>query len=133
MIIIRYLHSPAVIDMSRIPNIPSLPDRLFLALALSAAACQIQAADAPSTPRLIIHEHRFEPVEIHVRAGQALVLQVENRDGGVEEFESYDLDREQRVRPGEVGMVRLGPLAPGRYPFFGDFHRNTAQGVLVAD
>jgi len=29
--------------------------------------------------------------------------------------------------------VRLPPLAPGRYPFFGDFHPDTAQGAVIAD
>jgi hypothetical protein len=27
--------------------------------------------------------------------------------------------------------VFIGPLEAGRYPFFGDFHQETAQGVLV--
>jgi len=27
--------------------------------------------------------------------------------------------------------VILGPLDAGRYPFFGDFHQETAQGVVV--
>ena len=28
--------------------------------------------------------------------------------------------------------VLLGPLKPGKYPFFGEFHMKTAQGVLIA-
>jgi hypothetical protein len=28
--------------------------------------------------------------------------------------------------------VFLGPLDPGEYKFFGDFHQDTAQGVLIA-
>jgi hypothetical protein len=27
--------------------------------------------------------------------------------------------------------VFVGPLKPGRYPFFGEFHEQTAQGALV--
>ena len=91
------------------------------------------AAIAASAPRLLIQGHQFTPAELHVPSGRKLVLEVENRDNSVEEFESYDLDREQRVQPGEVARVNLGPLAPGRYPFFGDFHRKSAQGVLVVD
>jgi len=26
----------------------------------------------------------------------------------------------------------VGPLEPGRYPFFGEFHKETAKGVLIA-
>jgi hypothetical protein len=29
--------------------------------------------------------------------------------------------------------VRVGPLAPGRYEFFGEFHPNTAKGVVIAE
>jgi hypothetical protein len=28
--------------------------------------------------------------------------------------------------------VFLGPLPAGEYKFFGDFHQDTAQGVMVA-
>jgi len=104
-----------------------------LMLIATAALCAPPALAAPDAPRLLIQDHRFQPVELHVPAHQPVLLQVENRDDTVEEFESYDLDREQRVRPGEIATVRLAPLPPGRYPFFGDFHRKTAQGVLVVD
>ena len=91
------------------------------------------AGNGNSSAHLLIREHRFEPSEIHLSAGTALQIAVENRDASVEEFESYDLDREQRVQPGEVLQVHVGPLKPGRYEFFGDFHRATAQGVLIID
>jgi hypothetical protein len=28
--------------------------------------------------------------------------------------------------------ILVGPLEPGRYPFFGEFHKETAKGVLIA-
>jgi hypothetical protein len=37
-----------------------------------------------------------------------------------------------RVTPGRTVTVLLGPLGPGEYKFFGDFHQDTAQGVLTA-
>ena len=49
-----------------------------------------------------------------------------------DEFESTDLNREILVLPGQTITVFLGPLDPGTYKFFGDFHQDTAQGVLVA-
>jgi hypothetical protein len=36
------------------------------------------------------------------------------------------------VTPGQTASVFLGPLEPGEYKFFGDFHQATARGVLVA-
>ncbi len=106
--------------------------RVLLPL-LSLLQSPLPAFADPATVHLIIRDHHFQPEELHVPSGQALLIEVENRDPAVEEFESYDLDREQRVQPGEVLKVRLDALAKGRYPFFGDFHRKTAQGVLVVD
>jgi hypothetical protein len=31
------------------------------------------------------------------------------------------------------GAVRIGPLKPGRYGFFGEFHEATAQGAVIAE
>jgi len=36
------------------------------------------------------------------------------------------------VPPKAQITIFVGPLQPGRYPFFGDFHKDTAQGVLIA-
>ncbi len=30
-------------------------------------------------------------------------------------------------------MIRVRPLGPGRYAFMGEFHQDTAQGVLVSE
>ena len=57
---------------------------------------------------------------------------VKNEDETTEDFESDQLKREKLVPPGEEIPVLIGPLEPGDYNFFGDFHRDTAQGVLVA-
>ncbi|MGA7373007.1 MAG: hypothetical protein WBW37_10370 [Methyloceanibacter sp.] len=29
--------------------------------------------------------------------------------------------------------MRLRPLDPGRYPFMGEYHSDTAQGVVIAE
>ena len=33
----------------------------------------------------------------------------------------------------DKGNIRLRPLAPGKYPFMGEYHAATAQGVVVAE
>ena len=40
----------------------------------------------------------------------------------------------QKVVPGPFGIfnVFLGPLKPGEYKVYGEFHQDTAQGVIVA-
>lgn len=90
------------------------------------------AADPPVVA-LTIKDHKFAPAEVHVKAGQATMLQITNADGTAEEFESGKLGVEKVVVGGGTIKLRLRPLAPGRYGFFGDYHQDTAQGVVVAE
>ena len=83
--------------------------------------------------QLSIRNHRFEPAELHVPAGKRIKLTVINRDPTPEEFESYELNREKLIPGNTSGIVYIGPLKPGRYPFFGDFHPKTTTGVVVAE
>jgi len=89
------------------------------------------AADDPAF-RLTIRDHRFEPAELVVPAGQKIKLEVENQDATPEEFESYELNREKVVPAKGTVVIFVGPLKPGRYPFFGDFNKDSAKGVLIA-
>ena len=100
------------------------------ALALLGLGQPALAADPEFT--LVIREHRFEPAELVVPAGQKVRLVVENRDPTPEEFESYTLNRE-KIIPGNGRIVLyVGPLKPGKYEFFGEFNMATARGWLVA-
>ena len=102
---------------------------LLLGVALFAAG-GLHAQE--SEVRIVIRDHKFEPAEITVPAGTKLKLVIDNQDATAEEFESYELNREKVVpAKGQVTLF-VGPLKPGRYPFFGDFHKETAKGALVA-
>ena len=101
---------------------------LWLALIVSLAGSFARADD---TPVLTIKDHKFQPERIEVPAGVKFRLTVKNDDATAEEFESFELNREKVVPPGREMPVFLGPLERGQYPFFGDFHRDTARGVLV--
>jgi len=92
----------------------------------------VPQAQAESSFVLSIRDHRFEPTEFEVPAGEKIVLTVKNLDPTPEEFESTDMRREKVVAGGQEITVYLGPLRPGRYEFFGDFHPDTARGHVVA-
>jgi plastocyanin len=100
---------------------------LVAGLAMSAAAAETAEF------RLVIQDHKFVPAEIKVPAGQKIKLVVENKDASAEEFESYELNREKVVAAQASIVVFVGPLEKGRYPFFGDFHQDTAKGMLVVE
>jgi len=81
---------------------------------------------------LIIKDHRFQPAEINVPAGKKVKLLVENQDATPEEFESHSLNREKIIAAKSKATIYVGPLAPGRYTFEGEFNSKTAQGVIIA-
>ncbi|HZV55712.1 MAG TPA: cupredoxin domain-containing protein [Rhodocyclaceae bacterium] len=82
---------------------------------------------------LAIRNHRFEPAEVRVPAGQKVKLVVHNQDGTPEEFESHELNREKLIAPDTRASIYIGPLKPGRYPFFGEFNEKTARGAVIAE
>ena len=82
---------------------------------------------------ITIENHVFSPAEIKVPAGVKIKLKVDNRDSTAEEFESHELNREKVIPGKSSATIFVGPLKPGRYPFFGEFHEKTAQGVIVAE
>lgn len=110
------------------------------AAALFAVVTACPPAFAPTAARaaeageyvIVIKDHRFEPATITVPAGTRVKLVIDNRDATPEEFESLDLRREKIVPGNSKGTVWVGPLPPGEYGFFGEFHQGTAKGTLIA-
>ena len=90
------------------------------------------AAIADDDLTLTIRDHRYQPAELAVPANTKVKLIVKNQDATPEEFESFDLNREKVVGAGAQIEVFVGPLQPGKYEFFGDFHQDTARGHLIA-
>ena len=109
----------------------TLSNLLFCGLLLGASVASAQAQEAEA--QLVIRDHKFEPAEIKIPAGKKVKLVIENQDATAEEFESHELNREKVVPPKGKVTVFVGPLKPGRYPFFGDFHKETAKGVLIVE
>lgn len=101
----------------------------FLAALLFAGA----AAAADNEFTITIKDHKFSPAELKVPAGQKIKLLIVNEDDSAEEFESHELKREKIVGPKGKITVFIGPLEPGRYPYFGEFHMDTALGTIIAE
>lgn len=80
---------------------------------------------------IVIKDHKFIPDTVEVPAGQKVKLIIDNQDPTPEEFESHELNREKIIKGGKKGVVFIGPLEPGTYPFFGEFNEATAQGKVV--
>lgn len=81
---------------------------------------------------LVIRGHRFVPDNVSVPAGERFRIEVTNEDATPEEFESSELKIEKIVVPGGKIAVMAGPLKPGSYRFFGDYHPDETHGALTA-
>jgi len=91
-----------------------------------------QAAMAGDMPvfTLKIKNHKFDPEVITLPAKTKVKLIVINQDPTPEEFESNELHREKVIQGNSQGVVFIGPLEPGSYPFIGEFHQDTAKGKI---
>ncbi|WP_339616150.1 cupredoxin domain-containing protein [uncultured Gilvimarinus sp.] len=92
--------------------------------------CSGALAGKPPEFTLEIRDHLFLPSELVIPRDTKIKLIVINSDPTPEEFESYELNREKVIMGGSKGVVFIGPLEPGTYPFFGEFYPKTAQGLI---
>lgn len=106
--------------------------KLFASLAtlLLIAAAAPALADTPPVT-ITIKGRQFVPNEVQIPAGVRVKLIVRNEDTAPDEFESSELHREQVVLPGQQISIFVGPLDPGRYEFFDDFHPQTRGHLIV--
>lgn len=102
---------------------------LWASLLLTPALVQAQTLEV----EIQIREHLFYPAEVRIPADTKVKLIIRNLDATPEEFESYELNREKVIVGNSQGIVFIGPLAPGEYPFFGEFNLRTAQGKVIVE
>jgi len=80
---------------------------------------------------LAVEEAGFAPSEIEAPSGARVRLEVTNRTAAAIEFESFELNRERVIQPGQTAAVYVSGLGPGRYEFFDDFHQQRRGALLV--
>jgi plastocyanin len=102
------------------------------------AACLASCLLAPMMARaddftVTLKDHKFTPSELKVAAGKRHTITVINSDATPEEFDSHALKVEKVILGGAKGVVRIGPLKAGKYPFVGEYHEGTAKGVIIAE
>jgi plastocyanin len=87
-------------------------------------------ADDPSFS-IVLRNNQFVPSELQIPAGVKVKLIVHNENSTPSEFESTEFHREKVVPPGQEITVFVGPLDPGSYEFFDDFHPQTRGHLVV--
>jgi hypothetical protein len=103
--------------------------RAAITTLLIVCAAPVFAQQAPTT--IVVRDHQFVPAEVAVAAGVKVELIIRNEQTTPAEFESTSLHREKVIAPGVSVSIFVGPLSPGRYEFFDDFHPATRGVVAV--
>jgi len=80
---------------------------------------------------LAIKNNLFYPAEISIPANKKVKLVIYNHDDNVEEFDSFDLNREKVIFPGQQVTIFIGPLSSGEYNFFGEYNPQSARGKII--
>jgi hypothetical protein len=111
-----------------------MPTKLLIFIALYASIAGGSSSNLQeTTPEIDFANHHFSPQTLVVPAGQPLQIKVVNSSREKIEFESFSLNREKVIEPGESITVRLPALRAGSYDFFDDFHQDVTEGMIVAE
>ncbi len=105
----------------------------YLAVFVVVSACVVatDGAKAAEPVTLILKDHGFTPAEVRAPANERFRIEVTNQDSTPAEFESSALRAEKIVVPGGKITVMAGPLKPGTYAFFDNYHPDSARGTVV--
>ena len=93
----------------------------------------VALADDLTTYQITLKDHRFTPAEIHVPTGKPFLVVVTNANDAADEFEMLLPALEKPLQPGQQGKLRIRPLGPGRFPFFGESDPDNEQGAFVSE
>ena len=107
-------------------------NRLLVVLVFVAAPV-LSAAQAADSIEVHLKNHKFTPAVIKVKANQPSMIVLHNDDDTADEFDSSSLKIEKVVPGHDKGNIRVRALAPGKYPFMGEYHAATAQGMVIAE
>lgn len=113
---------------------PRRPVKSILTVAAVSLVALCTASFASGTEASVIRfeNHRFTPQSLTVPVGHPLTIKVVNASDETIEFESFKLNRERALGPGESITVGLPALSAGNYDFYDDFHQDVPEGSIVA-
>jgi hypothetical protein len=105
---------------------------LGFALAVGLAVGPAMAEQYAATVELVVKDKKFDPADPKAPADKRIVIHVVNRDAAAVEFESKSLKAEKVIAANSEGIVRVGPLKPGKYEFFDDLNQSN-RGTLIVE
>lgn len=104
---------------------------VMMLVAVLTTPALVRAEDLPSFV-LEMNDGALTPERLEIPANTQVKIILRNTGTTPAEFESLRLRKEKVLGPGTESFVVIRKVSPGEYPFFDEFHMDTAQGVIVA-
>jgi len=105
---------------------------LIIALSSMMLFAAAHGAAEDSVVELRYENRKFIPQTLEVPSGRTFRIKIVNASKEAIEFESFKINREKVIGPGETVTVNIPALKPGTYDFYDDFHRDVPEGKIVA-
>jgi hypothetical protein len=105
---------------------------VFNLMLLAAGGLAIAAPAEDTVVELRFENRRWIPQTITVPANRPFKIRIINTAKEAVEFESFKLNREKVVGPGETATINMPALKAGSYDFYDDFHADVPEGTIVA-
>jgi plastocyanin len=125
--------SSFVLHVVRRPSSFSVFFAFAFALGSVVLSAETVRAEGTHDVEISIKDHKFDPPKLTLPSGKPIKILVKNLDATPEEFESHDLGFEKIIPGNSSATVRVKPLKPGTYMFFGEFHQDSALGHAVVE
>jgi Cupredoxin-like domain len=100
-------------------------------LSLSLVTFVPAASADDATLVLELKDHKFQPLNPTIPANTRVKVTVKNLDPTPAEFESQDFDAEKVVPGNGQITVNIGPLDPGSYDFYDEYHQQESTTQLT--
>ena len=101
-------------------------------LSLFLASAAAQAEDVP-TLELSLTGTVFTPPELHIPAGKAFIIKFKNNNPAAAELEAKDLGIEKAAAANSEIIVRVKPIAAGKYLFVNEYEEDVAKGFVISE
>jgi hypothetical protein len=107
---------------------------LIVVFSLMLLTTVARAAGAPAEDaiELRFENRKFIPQTLNVPANRPFRIRIVNAGKEAIEFESFKINREKVIGPGETVTIKVPALKAGSYDFYDDFHRDVPEGTIVA-
>jgi len=101
-------------------------------LMLLTTVARATRAPADDAIELRFENRKFIPQTLNVPANRPFKIKVVNASKEAIEFESFKINREKVIGPGETVTINVPALKAGSYDFYDDFHGDVPEGTIVA-